>query len=357
MIEILHRLNEFCNESQHLEGSSDQTIKRYQQNIRYFCSYTGLRYVDEINKKKVFSFFLYGRAQRNWTPATYRTYYMSLKVFLGWLKSEGDIQETYIQDLKLPRLGNQLPKALREPEALQLLVDTHNHPWFSEFERTRNHAIIATYLFTGVRRNELLHLTEYDLKFENKMLQVRNGKGNKSRVIPMCDRLIHILEVYLVEKQKRNYTCPSLFCSSKRDVGLKKEGLKKMMNKLKVATGLTFGNHILRHTFAVLMLIGGCDIVSLSKMMGHSSIKTTMKYLLLYDEQLSAQMVKHPFNIANHQGYDGTINNLHSQRYSEHVLQRSQKHQILRENQFSQPEQSLWNSYPSRYSIPHHYSR
>jgi site-specific recombinase XerD len=66
------------------------------------------------------------------------------------------------------------------------------------------------------------------------------------------------------------------------------------VRKLKDASGVSFHIHMLRHTFATLMLEGGCDIYSLSRMMGHSDIKTTTIYLSATAEHLRAQMGKHP---------------------------------------------------------------
>jgi len=62
------------------------------------------------------------------------------------------------------------------------------------------------------------------------------------------------------------------------------------------ASGIKFTTHILRHTFATLMLTGGCDIYSLSKLMGHSDIKTTTIYLSVTNQFLRAQSFKHPLN-------------------------------------------------------------
>jgi site-specific recombinase XerD len=62
------------------------------------------------------------------------------------------------------------------------------------------------------------------------------------------------------------------------------------------ASKIKFTIHKLRHTFATLMLEGGCDIYSLSKMMGHTDIKTTTIYLAASAEHLRGQMMKHPLN-------------------------------------------------------------
>ena len=65
---------------------------------------------------------------------------------------------------------------------------------------------------------------------------------------------------------------------------------------MRKSSGIIFSVHKLRHTFATLMLEGGCDIYSLSKMMGHSDIKTTTIYLAASAEHLRSQMTKHPLN-------------------------------------------------------------
>jgi len=70
--------------------------------------------------------------------------------------------------------------------------------------------------------------------------------------------------------------------------------IKRLFAKIKKSSGIYFTPHMLRHTFATLMLEGGCDIYSLSKMMGHSDIKTTTLYLSATVKHLQSQMLKHP---------------------------------------------------------------
>jgi site-specific recombinase XerD len=72
--------------------------------------------------------------------------------------------------------------------------------------------------------------------------------------------------------------------------------LKLLVRLVREVAGLRFGVHQLRHTFATLMLEGGCDIFAISKMLGHSDIKTTTIYLAATAEHLRAQMAKHPLN-------------------------------------------------------------
>ena len=141
-----------------------------------------------------------------------------------------------------------------------------------------------------------LNLKYTDIDIENRSVFVRLGKGSKDRIVPICDRLADILGKYLVERQKVGKTCPELFTALNTNTGFTADGLRRMMITLTKVLGKNFGVHKLRHTFATQMIEGGCDIFSLSKMMGHSDIKTTTIYLAASSEHLRAQIGKHPLN-------------------------------------------------------------
>jgi len=79
-------------------------------------------------------------------------------------------------------------------------------------------------------------------------------------------------------------------------VGFTDTGMKRLVEKMNAASGIKFSAHKLRHSFATMMLEGGCDIYSLSRMMGHSDIKTTTIYLAATAEHLRDQIGKHPMD-------------------------------------------------------------
>ncbi|WP_323787715.1 tyrosine-type recombinase/integrase [Psychroserpens sp.] len=355
---LLQLLETFCTESIHLRGVTSQTTKRYKENIGFFCKHTNIIYPQDIKRDIVLSFFLHGRCERNWTASTFHTYYMSLRVFFTWLKNMNFLQENITDGMKLPRIPRSLPKSLSQEETQLLLTQTYNYPWKSSFVQLRNYAMISTYIFTGVRRSELLNLCEHDINFEQGLLRVNKGKGNKDRVIPINTTLMNTLNRCIEIKHQRKYTSPNLFCTDKRDDALSHGGLKKTMEKLREITGLKIGNHILRHTFAILMLQGGCDIVSLSKMLGHSDVKTTMRYLLIDDEHLKTQMAKHPLDGSQINGFHGgAINHHFNQQYSSHGFQRPQEHHVLRNDQLAQQQHSVWNKNATGHSVPRYGGR
>jgi site-specific recombinase XerD len=189
-----------------------------------------------------------------------------------------------------------LPTRLTRQDAMKLLEVVYNYPYEYAYLRYRNHAIFSTFLFAGLRKSELLQLKLTDVDIPNLSIFVNQGKGNKDRILPMTYTLAESLKRYLIERKKLGRTCPEFFVSLNLNSGYTKNGLKRLVVKIRKASAINFTIHKLRHTFATLMLEGGCDIYSLSKMMGHSDIKTTTIYLSASAEHLRSQVSKHPLN-------------------------------------------------------------
>jgi site-specific recombinase XerD len=199
--------------------------------------------------------------------------------------------------MEMPKTEKKLPPKLTKQETLRLLEIAHNYPYPYTFQRYRNYAIFATFVYAGLRKKELLHLQMVDVDLVNQSIFIRQGKGSKDRVVPMSSALTSILRRYAEQRIRLHKTCPEFFTSLNRNKGFTDSGMKRLVEFMNKASGIRFSVHKLRHTFATLMLEGGCDIYSLSKMLGHSDIKTTTIYLAASPEHLRSQIFKHPLNI------------------------------------------------------------
>ena len=286
----------FCDYSLSIRGYSKHTIRRYRNVIKSYCQFANIGAINQVNDENVRALFYHGRTERNWSVNTFIVYHKTLLVFFRWCITQGYMQKNPITDVEKPKMEKRLPVKLNKQVSLRLLEVVYNYPYEYKFLRYRNHAIFATFIFTGLRKQELLNLKYTDIDTDNFTIFVKQGKGNKDRIVPMSYTLAQSLKKYQDERKRLNKTNPEYFSSLRGNVGFTDNGLKKLVEQIRKSSGVAFTVHKLRHTFATLMLEGGCDIYSLSKMMGHSDIKTTTIYLSASAEHLRGQMVKHPLN-------------------------------------------------------------
>ncbi len=287
----------FCQYQSSIRNYQDSTIYNSKEALRLFLKILPeIEHIEQVSPLDAQKFFYWGRVEKKWKASTFISYHKRLHVFFKWAVKEKFIQSNPFDEIEKPRLEKKLPTRLTKQEAFKLLEMSANLPYPIGFLKYRNHAIFATFIYTGLRKSELLKLKPSDVDLDNMVVHIHQGKGCKDRVIPIPFPLKTILERYLPEREKLKKTCPELFVSLIRDCGFTDQGLRRVVKRLENALGIKFYIHMLRHTFATLMIEGGCDIYSLSKMLGHSDINTTTIYLSASVEHLRNQINKHPLS-------------------------------------------------------------
>jgi site-specific recombinase XerD len=289
-------LEKFCDYSTSIKGYSKDTVRRYRFVVESYKKRAGISTISQISEENVRNLFYSGRIDRQWSVNTFIIYRKTLLVFFRWCIKEGCMEKNPVLDVEVPKMEKRLPPKLTKQATMRLLEIVYNYPYEYRFLRYRNHAIFSTFIFAGLRKQELLNLKFADIDIDNLSLFIRQGKGGKDRVVPISYTLAQSLNKYLEERKRLNKTNSEFFSSLRGNAGFTDNGLKKLVDQVKASSGIPFSVHKLRHTFATLMLEGGCDIYSLSRMMGHSDIKTTTIYLAASAEHLRSQMTKHPLN-------------------------------------------------------------
>ncbi len=140
----------------------------------------------------------------------------------------------------------------------------------------RFRALAELLLGTGMRISEALSLTKDQITKSEEPLKIV-GKGKKERYIFLSPRVIKYLDDYLI---LRNDTNPALFVTFGSAKVLCRYDIHKSFRYYSKAAGLNkrVTPHILRHTAATIMLQNGCPLNFVSELLGHSDIKTTVKY-------------------------------------------------------------------------------
>ena len=156
----------------------------------------------------------------------------------------------------------------------------------------RDYAILLTLLSTGLRKAELCSLKGRDIKtYRNQIVIDVMGKGKRHRRIGLKNETYSAIQQY-VKSHGNGCADNSMFFTLGRH-GLCKE--QSITHRAIDCIVLKYSNmallrkrvtpHTLRHSFATALLDAGVDLRSVQELLGHSSIKTTQKYLHSNDDR------------------------------------------------------------------------
>ena len=184
-----------------------------------------------------------------------------------------------IKQAKIPKT---LPKFL-DKEAILNAISHINYNDSSWFE-LRDKALILFLYATGLRISEALNVKIRDI--EDGWVKVEMAKGEKQRMVPIADVALNAIKEYL---QKRPCGSEYLF-------------VNKNCNKLSRISAfnitkkyLNVSPHVLRHSFATALVLGGADLRVVQELLGHASLNTTQIYTHIQKENLKETVLKyHP---------------------------------------------------------------
>ena len=108
-------------------------------------------------------------------------------------------------------------------------------------------------------------------------LRVVRGKGNKQRLVPLSPRLLTELRTYWKAYRPARYLFPGKTADRPYASTSIQKGIKGAAKRAKIQKNVT--PHVLRHSYATGLLEAGVDILTISRLLGHSSFVTTMVYL------------------------------------------------------------------------------
>ncbi len=296
MNEILQLHHRFCDFSIAFKGNTPQTIQWFRQTINPFLKFSELDRVQDVSRRVVEDYILQGKFRKNWSAKTIRNHLQGLSLFFAWLVRDGYIHEDPTADIPRPKVPKTIRPHLSRREATELLEWTRNYPFDYKFERARAICIISAFLATGIRKSELRNLKLSHISLQDRTIFIQAGKGLKDRKMPVRLDFIRTAEEYLRHRSRLKKTCPYFFTAMRQDTQMGDCVVKRLVERLRNRSGIYFYPHMLRHTFATLMLEAEVDLRALQVMMGHSNIETTAIYAHVAVGHLDRQMQKHPLN-------------------------------------------------------------
>lgn len=212
---------------------------------------------------------------------TVRNTYKSVVAFLNWFQEEEVIPGWRSPASKVPT-----PKATDAPIQPISIEDVKKVLRHCPRDKsgTRDRAIFLVLLDTGIRAAELLALDFDDLHLPSGELLIRHGKGDKTRAVFCGKTTRSALRSWLAYRSDQS---SALFTSVDTDSRLTYSGLRWIiLRRFESAKVKQQGIHTFRRLFALTMLRNGTDIMTLSRLMGHSTTEVLRRYLAQTDDDL-----------------------------------------------------------------------
>ena len=287
-----------------VHGVSKDTTKRRTSALRRFilwCNERDLQQPQQITKPILERYkrylFYYRKPDGNpLSIGSQNVLLTPIRSFFKWLTRENHILYNPASEMEVPKKPKRLPRAILHLDDIENVLNQTN---IETVQGIRDRAIIEVLYSTGMRRMELAKLSIYDVDVKRSIVYIKEGKGNKDRVIPIGERALAWLEKYKLEVRPELVIEPDSGILFITDYGepFERDQLSHIVKKYLTRAGIdVVGScHLLRHACATHMLENGADIRFIQAMLGHDDLNTTEIYTRVSIEKLkSVHSATHP---------------------------------------------------------------
>ena len=260
-----------CRQRNLREGTINHYKQSYTQFYKYFDANMPVEnFTSDMYKQYVV--FLRNTLQND---VSINSYLRDLITTFHFLMNEGYVEPFKMQAIKVDRTNvetysdDELRTLLQKPNIKKCS--------FTEYQSW----VMTNFLFsTGIRQRSLMYIKVKDIDFDNNVVYVNVTKNRKPLLVPINQTMAHILNEYLKYRKYKSKD-DFLFCNVFGEQ-LVKSTCYHMLYEYNKRRGVeTTGIHRYRHTFARQWILNGGNVVSLSRLLGHSSLQITQNYVNL----------------------------------------------------------------------------
>jgi site-specific recombinase XerD len=254
------------------------TALHYASDVRIFFRWAS-GYTPEDITVHVIDWFIEWQQSLGRAPNTVRRRLISLRMFFDYYSysHDKDLANPVVPRRHYVDCGEMLPRGVSELILEKLFEAIGKHH--------RDRAMFMLMLHCGLRVGEITKLCLEDvLMRESSPVRLRvQGKGQKERIVFLSPTGAMLLAEYLAVRPASR--SPRIFLN-RRGGPITITGVQLQLSSYCHKAEIWITCHQLRHTFASRMIEGGMTVTSVQKLMGHTSIRTTQRYIQVSDLQV-----------------------------------------------------------------------
>jgi site-specific recombinase XerD len=226
----------------------------------------------EMGEKEIRAFLLHLVQEQKADPYLQKAYISALKFFYRITLGRPEV----VANIPNPKLPKRMPVVLSMGEVLAI---------FEAIRYIKHKAMIATTYGAGLRISEVCCLRKSDVDSQRMRILI-HGKGKKERYCLLSPMILELLrEYYRKVRPKGDWLFPGRNPQKHLSRGSIHQALKIAVKKVGIKKKVSM--HSLRHAFATHLLEHGTDIRFVQVLLGHASIRSTMRYTHVSNAALS----------------------------------------------------------------------
>lgn len=261
-----------------LKAYSLNTIRLYRNELLALIRLLGERSVKALKTEHIKSYLLWLLQEKKLSETKVHSAVNALKFYFEQVLH----RPKFFFEIPRPKKVWQLPKVHATEQIKKMIQTTTN-------EKHKTMLMVA--YASGLRLQEIINLKIKDINSARMVIEVRRGKGKKDRQVVLSEKLLVQLRNYFKEYRPKAWlfegkhgeqygyrTLQEVFAAAKKRAGIQTKG----------------GIHTMRHSFATHLLENGTDIRLIQELLGHNSIKTTVRYT--HVSKAHIQKIKSPLD-------------------------------------------------------------
>ena len=274
-----------------VRGCSKNTAETYRSSLSCFAQFCRIRKQNpswsSVDVDDIVSYVYYMRS-RGLSARSVNVFLAASVSFFDYLCRFHGLAKNpavMVDKVKEPK---RLPKVI-EQSVFDEFFSFFSNPSDMAFMKHSFYVSICLMYYAGLRASEVLTLSWMNIKDRHMRII---GKGNKERIVPICDELQLVLDEWYDRQLGFLNELPAFVISNEDGSVVSGSFFRRMVKNVLMSCGCPYElahPHALRHSFATRMASLGLSLISLQKILGHSSLNTTQVYVNLADSFASSE--------------------------------------------------------------------